>query len=669
MKSVTLGAVAINQTARDWIGNERRLFAALKALKKEKIAVGCFPELCICGYGCEDGFTHLSTMRYSLDILERLVPETKGIFVNFGLPFFFEKAFYNTTAVVFDRKLVGLIPKKDLAGDGIHYEPRWFKEWPHGASDVAEVFGKKVPIGDLIFNVGGVRIGYEICEEAWSSDRPAREHAEFAVDIELNPSASHFAFGKKRIREQFVREASRAFGTAYVYSNLLGCESGRQIYDGDCIVASGGNILARGERFRFDDFCFTSATIDLDVQRSHYAKFSWSEAEVTKEERIVHLKGRLEEGGDPQLPEEAPLSGGWEESSELLFEEVSRAVALGLYDYMRKSRSRGFVLSISGGCDSTSVAVFVTLMVKLGVRSIGLARFLEKLSYVSEIQGKQSEPDIVHALLWMVWQGTENNSSETRAAAKNVSLDLGARFFGLEIDSIVDCFRKQIEECLGEALSFEKHDLVLQNLQARTRNPIPWALSNASGKLLLTTSNRSESALGYATMDGDTAGGFNPIGGIGKHFLRRWLRWMETDAPVGLEPLSFLKEVNDLSPSAELRPLETRQTDEDDLGPYEILDRIELSFIHYGKSPKETFSIVVKEFGDRYSVENLYLWTSKFFALFARNQWKRERFAPCFHVDLINLDPRTWCRWPILSGGFERELLELKEAYAARADR
>ncbi|MBN1591030.1 MAG: hypothetical protein JW888_16070, partial [Pirellulales bacterium] len=187
---------------------------------------------------------------------------------------------------------------------------------------------------------------------------------------------------------------------------------------------------------------------------------------------------------------------------------------------------------------------------------------------------------------------------------------------------------------------------------------------NVGRALLLATSNRSEAAVGYTTMDGDTCGGLSPIAGADKAFVRRWLVWLEKQGPAGLHPIAALAAVNRLSPTAELRPADAGQTDEDDLMPYLVLDAIERSAIGEKQMPVDVFRLVRSRFPD-YTVEQLHGWVDRFFRLWCRNQWKRERYAPSFHLDDENLDPKTWCRFPILSGGFERELDTLAE-YVAR---
>jgi NAD+ synthase (glutamine-hydrolysing) len=161
-------------------------------------------------------------------------------------------------------------------------------------------------------------------------------------------------------------------------------------------------------------------------------------------------------------------------------------------------------------------------------------------------------------------------------------------------------------------------------------------------------------------MDGDTCGGLSPIAGLDKAFLRQWLKWMESTGPVGLHSIPALAAVNRQQPTAELRPVAACQTDEADLMPYDLLDAIERAAIRDKLVPLEVFQTLRPVF-PQHSTQQLAIWVERFFRLWCRNQWKRERYAPSFHLDDENLDPKTWCRFPILSGGFERELLLLRQ--------
>lgn len=119
--------------------------------------------------------------------------------------------------------------------------------------------------------------------------------------------------------------------------------------------------------------------------------------------------------------------------------------------------------------------------------------------------------------------------------------------------------------------------------------------------------------------------------------------------------------MNCQAPTAELRPSEAGQTDESDLMPYPVLDAIERAAIRDKLVPVEVYDVLSARY-PQYASQQLLLWIERFFRLWSRNQWKRERYAPSFHVDDENLDPKTWCRFPILSGGFERELEQLRQS-------
>jgi NAD+ synthase (glutamine-hydrolysing) len=155
-------------------------------------------------------------------------------------------------------------------------------------------------------------------------------------------------------------------------------------------------------------------------------------------------------------------------------------------------------------------------------------------------------------------------------------------------------------------------------------------------------------------MDGDTSGSISPIAAVDKFFVLHWLNWAEKN--LDRPGLAF---VNSLTPTAELRPLERVQTDEKDLMPYSVIVEIERLAIRDKRSPMDIFLILNEELELKESVLKDYI--KKFFRLWSRNQWKRERLAPSFHLDEFNVDPKTWYRFPILSGGFAEELDQLDQ--------
>jgi len=646
---VKVAAAALNQTPLAWADNERNVLTAIARARGDGVGVLCLPELCITGYGCEDAFLAPFVRETALAVLGTILPATRGLVVSLGLPFELHGALYNACALAADGRLLGLVAKGALANDGIHYEPRWFRPWPAGASTRATVLGAEVAFGDVLFDVGGVAIGFEICEDAWVAERRGAALAGAGADLILNPSASHFAFGKRAVRERLVAESSRDFGVTYVYSNLLGNEAGRAVYDGDTLIASKGVLVERGRRFAFGDVELATAVVDL--ARSAPAV----PAPGTELPTRVHSDFALPPAEGPTA---ATPTAPWESSRRLKEEELTRALGLALFDYLRKSRARGFVVSLSGGADSALVAYLCSAMVRLAEADLGVEALGARLA---QVPGFPLAPagERIRTLLTTVYQATAHSSETTRAAARLVAEAVGARHLELDVEELVQGYVSRVEAALGKELSWATDDISLQNVQARARAPSAWLIANLSGALLLSTSNRSEAAVGYATMDGDTAGGLSPIAGVDKNFVRSYLRWVEVEGPIGLGPLPALAAVNAQAPTAELRPAAAAQTDEKDLMPYDLLDAIERAAIRDKRSPREILALVAPEF-PALSRAELLTYLERFFRLFARNQWKRERYAPSFHVDDESLDPKTWYRFPILSGGFERELAELR---------
>jgi NAD+ synthase (glutamine-hydrolysing) len=665
MKLIRVAVAVLNQTPLSWDDNLGNILAAIEQARAAGASLVCLPEMAVTGYGCEDAYFMTGLQELVWSQLDLIAAASTGLVVAVGVPLYHERALYNAAALLVDGRIVGFVGKQFLAGDGIHYEPRWFKAWPGGEVDAIERPGRdgqleRYPIGDLVFEVGGIRLGFEICEDAWVANRPGTELALRGVDVVLNPSASHFAFGKFAVRQRFVIEGSRAFGVAYLYSNLLGNEAGRIVYDGGGLIASGGTLLARGQRFSFAPVGVSTAVVDIEGNRREQSRRGSHRPRHDTDESIVEAVFSW-----PALRPEAPpsIAPSWEDGPFLREEEFARAVALGLWDYLRKSRSHGYVVSLSGGADSAACAVLVALAVRLAVAELGLGGVRAVVGHfprlLDAIDAGGDPAALVAALLSCAYQSTENSGTVTHTAARAVAESIGAEFHSLDVDGLVKDYVAMIEHAVGRSMDWKRDDVVLQNIQARVRAPSIWMLANLRGAVLLTTSNRSECAVGYATMDGDTAGGLAPLGGIDKTYLRQWLRWMETTGPHGTSPIAALSYINAQQPTAELRPPSWAQTDEGDLMPYDLLEAVEDSAIRDKHTPLEVLLELLPRYPQHRPIQ-LATWIERFFRLWCRNQWKRERFAPSFHLDDRNVDPRSWCRFPILSGGFERELAQMR---------
>ena len=612
--SIRIASSNLNQTPLDWNRNLKNIKKSIDLAKKNKVEILCLPELSITGYGCQDLFYHQWFIKKSYEILDEIIEYTESITLIIGNPVIHKEKLYNGCCIIKDKKILGFFIKSNLPNDGIHYEKRWFDSWEWGEIDQIKYNSKKYPIGNIQIEYNkDITLGFEICRDMWDEERPANYIKTKKNLIIFNPLASHYAFKKFNFRKQLVLESSEKYNCSYLSVNLLGNESGKVIFEGDTILASKGKLLSINNRFSFDKVSYSHYDIDFINQPN----------EMTYESPII-------------------------------YEEFLDAFSLGLSDYLFKSKVKGFALSLSGGLDSSSIAILIYEMVKRILERKGTEIFNKeiglKINFTDKIHLNVKK--VIKEILFTAYQETQNSSKETKESAKILSDFIGSNHYEWSIDSEVRSITDKISNETIKTYSWEDDDITLQNVQARVRSPFIWFIANANNLLLLSTSNRSESSVGYSTMDGDSSGSISPIAGVDKIFIKKLLIYLK-------EKYNYtcLDNVLSLKPSAELKPSNRKQYDEDDLMPYNILSKIERKFVKDRKSPKEIYHILKrKELTDDKTLKKH---IKDFFQLLGRNQWKRERTAPSFHFDDYSLDSSSWFRFPILSNNFEEEIKNL----------
>lgn len=609
--SVRIGSSNLNQTPLDWRGNKDNIIESINIAKNNNVDILCLPELSITGYGCQDLFYHDWFIQKSNDILEEIRILTKSITVIIGHPLSFNKKKYNSCCIIRDQKILGFFIKSNLPNDGIHYEKRWFEGWEYGKVDKINFLNKSYPIGNFQIEYDDdLTLGFEICRDMWDKERPANYIKTKKNLIIFNPIASHYAFKKFDFRKNLVIESSKKYNCTYLSVNLLGNESGKVIFEGDTILASKGKLISINDRFSFNNISFSYYDIDFD-------------------KRLKEINY---------------------ESTEV-YEEFIDAFSLGLSDYLFKSKLNGFALSLSGGLDSSSIAILTYEMVKRILEKEGPEIFNKKmnlsLDYSDNIQSNVKI--VMNKIFYTAYQETQNSTKETKESAKVLSDFIGSNHYEWSIDSEVESIKEKISDKTLKKYSWKENDITLQNIQARVRSPFIWFIANANNLLLLSTSNRSESSVGYSTMDGDSSGSISPIAGIDKVFIKNLLKYLNKKYKY-----SSLDNVLSLKPSAELKPTNKKQFDEDDLMPYNLLSEIERCFVKERKSPREIYNILKRK--KLINDKSLKKHIKTFFKLLATNQWKRERTAPSFHFDDYSLDASSWFRFPILSNNFKEEI-------------
>ena len=610
---IKLASSNTNQTPLEWKKNYSNIKESINEAKKNKVDILCFPELSITGYGCQDLFYSKWLNRKSDKLLIKISKLCKNITILIGHPLRYNDKLYNSICIIKNTKILGFFIKSNLPNDGIHYEKRWFEPWKLGSIEKVQFNNRRVPIGTIQIEYNQqLTIGFEICRDSWDDEiRPANLIKTTKNLLILNPIASHYAFNKFEFRLNQVIESSKKYNCIYLSVNLLGNESGKTIFEGDSILAIKGKLISVSERFSFDDYVINTYSINLKTE-------------------IKALKYK-------------PYNK---------YDEFIDAFNLALSDYLIKSKSKGFALSLSGGLDSSSLAILIYEMINRTLNKIGIEKTINRFNIDKKIINKNSSniiKELCHKLLHTAYQKTENSSIKTIESSKKISDFVGSNHYEWSIDEEVSSIVKKISKKTQINYNWEDHDVSLQNIQARVRSPFIWFIANTNNLLLLSTSNRSESSVGYSTMDGDSSGSIAPLAGIDKFFLRKLINYMKDKLGYNI-----LSHVLNLEPSAELKPQQFNQKDENDLMPYDLLSRIEKMAILDKMSPKQIKNVLNSQ-GD-FDNKLISSGIRKFFDLFGKNQWKRERTAPSFHFDEYSVDPSSWLRMPILSGNFKEEL-------------
>jgi len=630
-KYLDVATASLNSRSGDIAYNQSLISEAATKAQVQGAELLLLPELCLTGYGVGDAFFYpdfLAEAEAALLALKDSLP--KSLVTVFGMPIRVEGKLYNGAAVIANGEILGIKLKHAMADYGVHYESRWFSPWPYDNQSEITLVDKQIPVGDCRFTIDGVNIGIEICEDAWVEERPILQ--EKSLHLILNPSASHYALGKQSRRLALVTDSANAIHGAYVYCNLQGSDSGRIIYDGASFIVNDDSQI-EGQCFQHGGFHLTQQSVLIADKKP-----------LTKAIKVEGVFAFASQSSPVQA--HSPLTDE---------EELLSAIALGLWDWQIKTRTRGFVISLSGGADSSLCAIAVFLAHANALKSLGTEGYQQVLNDLGlgiTIDESLSPEQIIKTQVMPVclttaYQGTKHSSAQTRQLSSQLANELGATHGEWDIDDLVEGFQTRAEQFLSRQLSFASDDIALQNIQARTRSPGIWLLANVENKLLLATSNLSEAAVGYCTMDGDTSGVLSPIGGLEKTKVLRLLSAVaEGKLSLPVPELSSVQAIASQTPSAELRP--EAQADETDLMPYPVLDTIREASQRHFYSEVQLMALLSERFSEQYNKNELSTWLQRYQQLNRRSQWKRERLAPSFHLLSDSCCPKSYRRWAII---------------------
>lgn len=505
----------INAVVGDIAGNEARIADGIAAARDAGAQLVCFPELALTGYPPEDLLLKEHFLADARQALDRLADLARGIVAIVGYP---ERAedVHNAAAVLADGALQASYRKLHLPNYGVFDELRYFQPGERGAT----------------IEVDGVTVGLTICEDIWQPGPPLSDEALSGARVIVNLSASPYDAGKGARRERMLQQRARDELTAVAFCGLVGGQD-ELVFDGHSLVVDHeGTVLARAPQF---EEALLVAEVDPVTVGSARLRDTRRRAPAAAARGSVDELGSFTVGRpEAATPFEAQIAPLPE-----LVDEIYGALVLGTRDYARKNGFAHVVLGLSGGIDSTLVAL-------IAVDALG--------------------PDRVTC----VTMPSPYSSAGTRGDAHRLAENLGVELLELPIEPMMRAF----DTALADVFAGRERDLTEENLQARIRGNLLMALSNKFGWLVLTTGNKSEMSVGYSTLYGDSAGGFAVIKDVPKQLVYRLTRCRDERAEAELVPPALFTR----APSAELRE---DQRDEDSLPPYPVLDAILEGYVEH----------------------------------------------------------------------------------------
>lgn len=591
--------------------NAQQIIAIAKQAVEKQVSAIVFPELCLTGYTCGDLFFQQTLLTSALNGLEMILNELtrENIICIVGLPIMIDANLYNCAAVCYHGKLLGIVPKTNLVDQGGLNETRYFRTAP--AYREIMLCNQTVPFGtNIVFscdNITDFHFGVEICKDVWVTEPPSNALAKEGATVIFNLSASTEVVGKAAYRKTLVTSQSAKLICAYVYADAGQGESTTDyVYAGHDLIAENGTILAESSLFHTG---FIYADIDLQLlqqERRHTSCWnqvttpSYQKAKFSFPMISLQLERTIQE--NPFLP---PLLSDLSAHCE----SILNIQANGLKNRLTHIGCHNVVIGLSGGLDST----------------------LALLATVRAFEAMQLDTSGITAVS-MPCFGTTNR---TKQNARCLAVELGCTFREIDISASVTQHFHDIGQDPNQ------HDVTYENSQARERTKVLMDIANQLGGIVIGTGDLSESALGWATYNGDHMSMYSINCNIPKTMVRHLVAHC---ANINVAPLSdILMDILQTPVSPELLPPvgdTISQQTEEIVGPYELHDFVLFYTLRYGFMPHKIFRLACLALGDKYNKETIKHWMSVFYRRFFAQQFKRSCMPDGPAISSISLSPR-----------------------------
>jgi NAD+ synthase (glutamine-hydrolysing) len=551
MRTLRLALAQINPTVGDLEGNTEKIIHYIRSAENYSADIIAFPELAITGYPPEDLLLKPHFIQDNLDALKTIKEEVWDITTIVG---FVDRKndIYNAAAILHNKAIVDIYHKMYLPNYGVFDEYRYFRT------------GNRFPV----YSLGDITIGVNICEDIWYPEGPAHVQSLFGAEVIININASPYHIGKASFREKMLSTRATDNTVIVAYVNMVGGQD-ELVFDGHSLVLNEkGEVLCRGAQFEEDLICVDLNLDAVFMRRLHDPRRRQETLSAGESvERIYISRERPQNVKEPLPKRESRASHP--------AKEVYDALVLGTSDYVNKNKFSTVVIGLSGGIDSGLVAA-------IAVDALGK----------DQVKG--------------LFMPSPFSSGESREDAYGLAKNLGIEIIEVPITTIYDTYLKTLEKNFKGLAS----NTTEENLQARIRGNILMAFSNKFNWLVLTTGNKSEMSVGYATLYGDMAGGFAVIKDLPKTMVYDLCRWRNEKEGRSVIPERVLWK----EPSAELKP---DQRDTDTLPPYQILDPILKAYVEDDRS----FEDILSETCNMECVE-------KVIRMIDRSEYKRRQSPP-----------------------------------------
>ncbi len=591
--------------------------------QKSKLVV--FPELCITSYTCGDLFSQQLLIDEALNGINSLCKytEEKDILVAVGAPLVYNSIMYNCAFILFNGKILGIVPKSYIPNYTEFYEKRWFTEGIGVINKNTDLFFQNdIPFGtDLIFQCGKFKFGFEICEDLWVTIPPSSILSLAGANIIGNLSASNEVVSKTDYRSDLVKSQSARCLSSYIYSSAGVYESSTDlVFSGDLIIGENGAILKCNDRFQRHNEVISSI-IDVDKLQNERIKnvsFRDSAKIVPINIRTVNFNfASIEYGTFDRFIDKHPFVPSNENLRETRCQEIFNIQTAALAKRFTHTSLNKAVIGISGGLDSTLALLVI-------VKTFDMLNIPRKNIIAVTMPG------------FGTTDRTYNNAVDL---CRNLGTELR------EINITAACIQhfKDINHPI------EKLDVTYENVQARERTQILMDIANKEGGLLIGTGDLSELALGWCTYNGDHMSMYSVNCSVPKTLVRYLVLYV-AEKLVDKTVSSILLDILDTPVSPELLPKDKQgniaQKTEDIVGPYELHDFFLYHFIREGAAPEKILFLAVEAFKNDYNIEVIEKWLNKFITRFFSQQFKRSALPDGPKVGTISLSPRGDWRMP-----------------------